>query len=308
MTAWERLTQSEPELARIVGLAAEILRGEGDLRPEGHYRQLGMSASAASVAADPATVAAGVHGFGAWTDGAAIVPAVFVQPALAPRNGAPLSRTQARHLFPAAVRREVRGLHAVALSQPVPTASAAPGTRLTVGARHAMTGAAVRDPVDGQSGFLTAGHAAPNVGAIVRDSRGVAVGQVVRTLHPRSAPGDGAVADAAFVADAGRSAPSKRFPRGEMTALLTVELLGQRGPVRTWVRGLSPALALAPNLRPWAEVAITAEAISQAGDSGGPVLDLEGRLVGHAVGGTPVEYSLVQELNVQLSGLAVELP
>ena len=68
-----------------------------------------------------------------------------------------------------------------------------------------------------------------------------------------------------------------------------------KADARTIVLGVSPSFALRQDWGSWGHVAITAAAISRAGDSGAPVHRADGAVVGHVVAGYGTAYSLIQD-------------
>jgi hypothetical protein len=73
------------------------------------------------------------------------------------------------------------------------------------------------------------------------------------------------------------------------------------GSTASWIRGVSPSIAISRDQGSWANVAITASAISTLSDSGAPVLRGDGAVVGHIVAGYGSAYSLVQDAEYVLT-------
>jgi hypothetical protein len=258
---------------------------------------------AADVLTDSYTPPAGLYGYGLGSvSHEQPVPVLFVQPGLAPFGGAPASITAVGALFERMEMPIPAGTLAIALPPPqlqsrlLRDVPVAPAMTVTIGSRRATLGLRVRAPRT-PSGILTAGHAAPRKGVVVRDEAGRLVGAVTyRSDLGDVAPGT-PTADVAVVAvDPGRVEGESDMGRTVDAArpLDTVNL-GEAGAA-SWIRGVSPSFALSQTCGTWGHVAITAEAISRAGDSGAPVCRADGAVVGQIVAGYGNAYSLIQDI------------
>jgi hypothetical protein len=251
---------------------------------------------------DSATAPGGLYGYGLWsqTQGEP-VPAIFAQPGLAPRRGAPASVTPVGAMLQRMNATIPDGTIAVALLPPQPQtiplggAAVGPCMTITIGSRRATLGLKVHIDRANRS-ILTAGHAAPSHGALVRDEAGDLVGTVILRLDLDDVQPGLSTADVAVVAI------DDRRPEMESDIGQHVDAARALDEVRlgtsdsgSWVRGLSPSFSLSQNLGAWGHVAITAEAISQDGDSGAPVRRTDGAVVGQIVAGYGSAYSLVQD-------------
>jgi hypothetical protein len=314
VTLWDDLAEQRPDIADAVGLLTEAVL---DRRREQPWLELlverGMDRRSAEAAAEPATVPSGILGAGAWVVHDGLAPALFVLPALAPvglRGDRParLPETEARYLITGGAGRELRDVVVVPLLPPTElTGPAAPGDGLTVGARHGTIGTPAE--LAGAPGVLTAGHVAPTIGLLARDTSGDVLGRVELTLSRGAAPPDATTADVAFVSTSRPVTPPAgglRTARA-LRARDRVGVWGREGRRRTWVRGLSPEFLVDPDGAAWGQVALTGEPVARNGDSGAMVVAADGALVGHVVGGTPDGYSVVQDLQYQLSELSTDL-
>jgi hypothetical protein len=207
-------------------------------------------------------------------------------------------------LVPRPLRDELADVAVIPLAQPSSYATTlAPGAAITVGSRSATSGIWVTCRSTATTGFLTAWHAAPTTGVIVRDGLGTAVGTVLRTLHRGVGARVIATADVAFVeVKAGVSSGQPGLPIQSVAPQDQIVLQVPRGPLTSWIRGLSPSFAVSPTDQPWGEVGITATAISVSGDSGAPAT-ANGHVVAHLVGGARHDYSVVQDVEYQLAAI-----
>lgn len=303
MTLWSDFERNEPRIATMSELALRAVRSPEVPDDARSYRNLGFSEITADIAADPSTVDGGVYGRGAWVlDSDRVVPALFVQPGMAEPGGSLLRQSDLNALVPRPLRDELAGVAVIPLAQPSSYATTLlPGAAITVGSRSATSGIWVTCRSTATTGFLTAGHAAPTTGVIVRDGPGTAVGTVLRTLRIGLGAGVIPTADVAFVeAKTGISSGQPGLPIQSVAPKDQVVLQVSRGSFTSWIRGLSPSFAVSPTDVPWGEVGITATAISVPGDSGAPVT-ANGKVVAHLVGGARYDYSVVQDVEYQLA-------
>lgn len=302
MTLWSAFGRRDPAVASVSTLALRAVRSR-PARDSRSYRNMGLSEIAADIAADPATVDAGVYGNGAWVlDSEQVVPCLFVLPGMAEPGGMRLADSEFGSLVPPPLRGELANVRAIPLAQPSAYArTVVPGAPITVGSRSATAGIWVKCRSTWSTGFLTAGHAAPNTNVIVRDSQGAAIGTVLRSVHGSIGSSVTATADVAIIeAGAGVSFTSPGLPIQSVTPKDQVGLQVSRGAFTSWIRGLSPSFAVSPNDQPWGEVGLTASAISIAGDSGAPIT-ANGHVVASLVGGARHDYSVVQDIEYQLT-------
>jgi hypothetical protein len=107
-------------------------------------------------------------------------------------------------------------------------------------------------------------------------------------------------------------APETMTPRVDAITAATggdgLLLITQSGPVKGWVRAVSPSWLLSPQVGSWGQVIITDKHYTGPGDSGAPVFLDDGseRLVGHVVAGA-ANYTLVQDADYQLQALGLTL-
>lgn len=309
MTLWRDFTRDQPAIARQAFRASEIVDRFSRLDGPDGFQSIGMSEYAAQIAGDPLTVNAGVYGPGAWVlDSEEVVPALFVQQGMAERGGTALGRSELSAIIPPNLLSELSNVQAIPLTQPSRFRGApmSPGGAITIGSRAATSGIWVRCKLGGTEGYLTAGHAAPQPGVIVRDSRGEAVGRVLRSVHRGLGSSIDATADVALIeATSIYLRPYRSHPVGKIQPRSHVELRVSRHANPSWIRGLSPSFAVSPDEPPWGEVGLTAEAISMPGDSGASVIS-EDHVVASLVGGGRNEYSVVQDIEYQLLALDAE--
>jgi hypothetical protein len=310
MALWQAFAEERPDIAERAALARDLVFRQGpDLQDFRFFLRQGMSERAADQASDPDTAPGGIYGTGVWTVNNFVVPAVFVLPGLSPLGVAPIIASELNNLLPERFLPQMAGVFAVPLSPPAEMFTVVGlGAQLTAGGRHGVAGLAVRDNSVGSDGFLTAGHVAPRAGTTARDRQGDAIGTVRRSMSRQSAPPRTPTADVAYIERKSgvRIDPAAVLPVGTARQFDHIELRGQRGARKGWIRGLSDSLAVSPTEGTWGEVAITDRAISTPGDSGGPVLSEDGRfIIGHLVGGAPNDYSVVQDVEYQMSAINV---
>jgi len=307
MTLWSTFERLEPSIASQSGVALSLVRSR-DLPDMRSYQDLGFSKITADIASDPATVDAGIYGRGAWVlDSDEVVPVLFVQHGMADPGGMRLEETDIGVLIPPALRDELANVRAIPLAQPSAYATTlSSGAAITVGSRSATAGIWVRCRSTKFTGFLTAGHAAPTTNVLVRDRGGTAVGTVRKSVHSQIGSSIIATADVALVeAKGGVESGRPGLPVHSVAPRDHVTLQTSRGSFTSWIRGLSPSFALSPTEQPWGDVAITADAISVAGDSGAPIA-ANGYVVASLVGGGRQEYSVVQDIEYQLEAIDVD--
>lgn len=292
-------------------IVEELNYGLGNLEERLHaesarrYLELGVPESTADIMADERTVPLGVFGTGAWIAPEGVVPAIFVHHGMAPRGGAPVGLTGLGALFDGRSRIPFES-YALPMEQPTRYALSSPGDGITVGSRRGTLGWAGRCRSTGKDGFVTAGHVAPNLGAIVRNSQGDRIGEISKTL-PQDWLDPSVSADVAFAVSSTQVLSSMlggiRSPR----AREGLRMQTQNGTRSSWVRGLSPEYWVSPSEPPWGQVALTADAISQPGDSGAPVYGVDNHLIGMLVGGATSDYSVVQDVVYQMENIQVDL-
>jgi hypothetical protein len=263
---------------------------------------------------DEDTAPVGIYGYGFWSQSKTDpVPAIFVQPGLAPVGGAPASITPAGIMFESVQMSIPAGTIAVALPPPqlqagqARSAAVGPGMTVTIGSRRATLGIRVFGPAS-ERAILTAGHAAPSPRAIVRDEAGDQVGTILSRACLDDVPAGTPTADAAVVVI------DPRREEAETDIGLYVDAARPLDDVRlggansgSWIRGVSPEFALTQRQGYWGHVAITAEAISKEGDSGAPVMRTDGAVVGQIVAGYGSAYSVVQDIEYILRQIGVAL-
>jgi hypothetical protein len=307
---WDEFASQLPEIARDINLLEGQMRErQSELDEFARYADVGLP----PVLRDGAVPALGVYGFGAWIDDirGQVVRAAFLHPAASGRSLS-LLRSQvggvlAQSLdFSTAVLAQFA---AVPFTPPEPLGGPIEsGASISVDGARGTLGAATRCPEEGDSGFTTAGHVASRVGSSVYAEDGEVLGTVERSSpQPTQRSGPDPVADVAFIRSghAGNLFPlAVRSPRlGDR-----VVVQANDGYRSTFVRGVSPAILIRPDVAPWGEVAITAEAVSRHGDSGAPAFTDwgGGLLIGHVVGGAPNDYSLIQDISYQYAALGLE--
>ncbi len=189
----------------------------------------------------------------------------------------------------------------------------APGDRAFCGAGPASFGSRVLTSA-GVRALLTAGHAAPTTNTSAYDVSSSLVGQVAASVRCASVQPGVATPDVAVVEllshvpDSSSNAPT---PTGTGHALLwdTITAYG----AQTSGQGSAVVMTGAPFAGPtmsggnFGEATLTAYAISAPGDSGAPVHNQRGELVGHVVAGNPGVSSLVQDVTYQLSAFNATL-
>jgi hypothetical protein len=207
--------------------------------------------------------------------------------------------------------------HEVAvIGLPAPVEQVGPGDEAHCGAGPASFGSRVWLQ-RGARGLLTAGHAAPVVGAAAYDASSNVVGKVIDTVDCGSATvGAGApTPDVATIEldqnapDTLTNAPQANAPPGTATLWDTVTsygavTAGQSASVL--IAGASFA-GSSPTTAVYGETLQTAYPISASGDSGAPVYNQSGDLVGHVVAGYAGVYSVVQDASYQLNAFGASL-
>lgn len=302
LAMWDEFERRHPQPAQRALLTAEALPPQAPIE-ELRERMPGYSLRAVRGAASSRTAPNGIFGVGAWlpTPRAKPLAAVFVlrsvEPNLRPLKDSPYLRS----LLP--LRDVLDDVYIVPVGRPKAFASAiADGTPIRVGARRGAAG--TRATLDGRSGFLTAGHTAQLINAVVRDEVDEVVGRVVRTLRRGSPFDNSPAADVAFVSDrvgeSGQAQPrsTRSIREGDKVTFPSSATSNQ-----TWIRGLSPVYLLRPEEPGWGQIAITADPVAVAGDSGASVIGEDGVLVGHVVGGTGDGYTIIQDAPFQLKAL-----
>lgn len=307
MTLWDRAVAALPQWQEHLGALAEITARMLDVDQAviGSAEEVGPSV--AGRVADPETAPGGLYGFGLWSfPGEQPRPALFVQPGLAPVGGAPTSITPAGALLERLQMPAPEGTIAVALPPPQPQrlplrgSLLAPAMCVTIGSRRATLG--LRVQVAGHDrAMLTAGHAAPNPGVLVRDEAGDVVGSVLSSMDLYDVPPGHPTADVAVVGIDDRRMEADADVGNRIDAAQPLdEVRLARSDSTTLILGLSPAFALRQSGGSWGHVAITAAAISRAGDSGAPVHRADGAVVGQIVAGYGSAYSLIQDAEYTL--------
>ncbi|MFG3602510.1 hypothetical protein [Micromonospora chersina] len=302
MTLWDRAVASFPQWQEHLGVLSAITARIHDVDPFviGHAEVLGPSI--ANRVADPETAPGGLYGFGLWSfPGEPPRPALFVQPGLAPVGGAPASITLVGALLERMQMPAPDGTIAMALPPPQPQrlplggSFIAPAMCVTIGSRRATLGLRVQGAAYDRA-ILTAGHAASRPGALVRDEVGDLVGSVLSRMDLHDAPPGCPTADVAIVQIDDRRMEDDTDVGKQVDAAQPLdEVRLARSDSTTPILGLSPAFALRRDGGSWGHVAITAAAISRAGDSGAPVHRSDGAVVGHIVAGYGSAYSLIQD-------------
>jgi hypothetical protein len=254
----------------------------------------------------------GIYGTGIAAYKTDAAPAVFTLPDLLPVSStlAVLEPTQPIPLHDtvadAVIRKYVPAppVDTVVVALPLPNQQFGPGDGLRCLGQRGRCGVSARD-VSNAAGFLTAGHVASSRLSFVDDDAGGRVGSVGFTDRLASHRLGEDCADVAFVAlDRGvRVAGGPRISQtGKVRQWDAVTAYGKSGPRASWVRALVPSFALNTTDGAWGSVFITADSISDSGDSGAPVLlDGTDTVVGLIVAGDGATYSIVQQIDYVLS-------
>lgn len=323
MTLWEGARDRYEQLWERASALEGVVRRLRSLEPFGPGQVAGPNAPYYDLIGDADTAPGGVYGYGLWATERttrAIAPALFVQPGLAPRGGAPLSVTPLASILRRVDPEVVIPAGTVAIPLP-PTQlhhgeSATPGQRVFIGSRVATLGLEVVAQ-GSDNAILTAGHASPPVpihgnapsganslGPIVRDRDGDAIGRVIYATELKCVAQGKATVDVAVINLI--SWNSRRTVQG-----LQIETAKELDDVKladkvSWIRGISPSFAYNRHQGSWGNVAITASGISTEGDSGALVVRPSGGVVGHIVGGCSA-YSLVQDAEYVLTSIGAYL-
>jgi hypothetical protein len=186
---------------------------------------------------------------------------------------------------------------------PAPHEQAGPGDSVHCG-KLATLGARVQS-ASGARGILTAGHAAPR-GAVVYDAEASPIGRVADSVSCATAavPPRQPTPDVAIIEMTAEDSP------GTAPAFAGLGIAGVWDEVTAYARTSAETSTLqctgitfagpSPEQASFGNVMQTAYGISQEGDSGAPVLNQNGEIVGHVVAGYPGVYSIVQDVNYQL--------
>jgi hypothetical protein len=185
-----------------------------------------------------------------------------------------------------------------------------PGAAVDAGALLGTLGARISTAA-GDEGLLTAGHVAPNTGVPTYDGRDL-VGWVEDTSDPLTAGAGQAVADVAVLKKHAGYADAGLVHGVVGDAMIRTDLVAQGAVTsgqKSWVKGISNEWAGEdPAHADWANVYVTRQAISDAGDSGAPVfIDGTNDLAGSVVAGYPSSHTLVQKLQFQLDAFSAKL-
>ncbi|MFD4644817.1 trypsin-like serine protease [Streptomyces sp. NPDC058441] len=211
----------------------------------------------------------------------------------------------------AAVQAELPGDVAI-IGLPRPEEQALIGDAMHCGAGLATCGAPVvtKEGV----GFITAGHAAPFVGAAAFDVGANLIGYVsftnsCRSVNPWEATADVAVVE--FENDDYRqqyAASDVALGTATETDVVTAEGAITRGMSSHLLTVGAKILGPSEAGGNWDEAMITIRDISAKGDSGAAVFNQRQELIGHIVGGRRGAYSVAQDITYQLSfcGLSVD--
>lgn len=310
MPLWDEFATLSRGIARDVDLVAGQVRENELLLDEiGRFGDQNLP----PILRSQAIPALGIYGFGAWIEdySGEVVRAAFLHPVAAGLSQS-LLRTRVGGILAQYIDINVSLLaqfRAVALTPPEALGGLAEsGSALTVDGVRGTLGAATQCSEEGVRGFATAGHVAASVGSAVFTEDGQTLGTVMRTSpRPDERGGPDPVADVALIqSDHARDLLPPAVRAARLGDRVLVQANG--GYRRTYVRGVLPAILIRPDLAPWGEVAITAEAISRHGDSGAPAyLDWAGGpLLGHVVGGAPNDYSVIQDVSYQYAALGLE--
>lgn len=159
----------------------------------------------------------------------------------------------------------------------------------------------------GQPAILTAGHAVA-LNAIAHDAA-ASPGWVSFASDPASTPGVTPAADVAVVEPQSAALGSGGPPISRAAAggpADVIDFYGQTsGQVSSQIMGFSPFLYTPKMAGMWGQVYFTTAGVTQAGDSGAPVLrNGTDELIGHLVGasGTAMSYVQAVEFQLQASG------
>jgi len=198
---------------------------------------------------------------------------------------------------------------------PAPVAQVGPGEEAHCGAGPASFGSRVWLP-SGARGLLTAGHGAPVAGTAAYDAASNLVGKVIDTVHCGS-PTVSAGAPTPDVATIELDPNTPDTPTGAPTAGFpaTAQLWDTVTSYGSVTSGASAAVLIAgasfagssPTTGVYGETLQTAYPISAGGDSGAPVYNQAGELVGHVVAGYAGVYSVVQDVTYQLNAFGASL-
>jgi len=285
-------------------LAAEPIERESSAI----YRNLNLEPDFIDSLTSPYTPPGGIFGVGLWGSAQGFFPTVFAlgPPGLAePGSPKPLVVTYVRGVLERRLGFVPMGFLVVELPPPELEARAEPGDRIRCLNNTGTLGIPVYTSL-GQLALTTAGHVAESVGAKVLTNEHV-LGIVIQTDQPANhAPGE-ACADLAVVSvPAGHpEGPRHIIGLGTATQNAKVESLTPGGRRAGWVRGASEKWANTLQDGAWGDVFVTNEAISTRGDSGAPCLGEGGEIVGHIVAGADPAYSLVQDIQFQLTAFGV---
>ncbi|MET7534717.1 hypothetical protein [Streptomyces goshikiensis] len=208
------------------------------------------------------------------------------------------------------VYEDIRGRTGVAVSVialPAPVQQVAPSDTAHCGGGPGTFGARVKT-LQIPRALLTAGHAAQTTAAPVYDNSAQKLGSVASTRHCGITPALQVTSDVALIEldpatpDTLRGTPAPTVPgtghRWDQVSAYGAVTSGQWSALLT--AGGPFANPLGPTYGDWGQVMITAYPISAPGDSGAPVYNKQDELIGHIVGGNPILYSIVQDVNYQL--------
>jgi hypothetical protein len=162
----------------------------------------------------------------------------------------------------------------------------------------------------GARSIMTSGHGVPSIaGAPAYDDAATLIGLVSSSDCPLGGVPGQDYADVAVV-DLQPSVPDTSLPTpgGVTVGVARVwDDVTSNGPITS---ARSPLLTVgAPFAGPqrsdgnWGEAMLTARAISAPGDSGAPVYNAAGELIGHVVAGYPGVYTVVQDVTFQLKAV-----
>jgi hypothetical protein len=153
----------------------------------------------------------------------------------------------------------------------------------------------------GGSGFAMAGHVAPSAGAAV-NQHSSQVGTVAWANNPT---GRGTSVEADFsvieiIPGVHFSSPYSTYSHGRpYDPIAVVKPSGTPFPSSIIV-GMFPAMALPSHNSTLGDIYMTGGQISSAGDSGTPVINNSGGLIGHVIGASSGITTLVQDLSYQI--------